>query len=277
MRAETLEIAGRLRPGALASDIVAIGRGQLSTAFRVRDIVLRFPHSEFARDRLRDEVRVLQQIRPHLRHELPEIVAAEFHASLRRSFVAHHFLRGSIITPAAVDRLPADKLGALATQTASFLRDLHSMQTNGLDIPTRSNRDFARALMNEARDMLRPRVFRAQWDRIESELEALSRIQTDRLCVCHTDIGGNVLYDEPTGRVAFIDFGSTMLADPVLDYASLSVLGLGFTTQCAETYPAIGERMSDVNTVRVTFHLQDALYGARQGDWEYVDDVLSSY
>ena len=53
--------------------------------------------------------------------------------------------------------------------------------------------------------------------------------------------------------------------------------GAQLMAACAVTYPAITERQDDSHVVRATFHLQDALYGARQGDWPYVDDVLRSY
>lgn len=131
--------------------------------------------------------------------------------------------------------------------------------------------------MSEASRWLRPRMNDEQWRRLETELKTLASLSTDRTGLCHTDIGGNILYDEETESVAFIDFGSAIVADPVLDVASLSVLGPRFVANCADRYGLVGERLEDARIVRATFHLQDALYGARQDDWDYVDAILSSY
>ena len=275
MDAAKLEVARRFQPDAAATDFVTLGEGQLCIAYRLSDVVLRFPRSEFARDRLRAEISVLDRIAPVLNHPLPEIVAAELDTPLSHAFAAHAYLPGSPLTAETVARLPDSKLATVAMKTAAFLRDLHSVSMP--ELPVRTNREFAASLMDESHRYLRPRMTDTRWERVERELDALSGVTTDRLGLCHTDIGGNVLYDDATETVSFIDVGSAMVADPILDFASLSVLGPRFTARCAETYPAIAQRAEDASVVRATFHLQDALYGARQGDWSYVDDVLSTY
>jgi aminoglycoside phosphotransferase (APT) family kinase protein len=273
MGPEILEIARRFQPHAEEADLHVVGEGQLCVAVRVEDVVFRLPRSEFAGEHLRDEIRILDHIRPLLDHALPDVLDADFEGP--RAFVAHRYLAGSPLTPEVVNGLSDSKLATVATETASFLRDLHSVRIPELREWT--NRQFADFLMGESQQFLRPRMGIDRWTRVDTELHALANVVTGRLGLCHTDIGGNVLYDDATESVSFIDFGSAMIADPVLDVASLSVLGPRFTALCADAYPLIAERSGDARIVQATFQLQDALYGARQGDWPYVDDVLSTY
>ena len=95
--------------------------------------------------------------------------------------------------------------------------------------------------------------------------------------LCHTDLGGNIVFDDDTGAVGVIDFGSCMVTHPAFDLATLSVLGDDFVTACLTTNPDLGRAVDHAGAVRGTFALQDAIYGARQQDWGYVDDVLAGY
>jgi aminoglycoside phosphotransferase (APT) family kinase protein len=271
-----VDAALRFRPGQSRSDVVPLGEGQLAVAFLVDGHVVRVPKSEFARDHLRHEVDVVQRIGPRLDHRLPEFVGGELDGPLSHAFVAHRLLAGAPLTPESAKRLPRKRLSRVAARTGQFLLDLHSLPVDDFPFPRSSIAEFAQSLRDETVRLLRPRMSERAWARADSELGRLATLTTDRLCVCHTDIGGNVLTDADD-NVAFIDFGSAMISDPVLDIASLSVLGTRFLEQCAETYPALRDRLDNARLVSATFHLQDALYGARQGDWTYVSDVLGSY
>ena len=84
--------------------------------------------------------------------------------------------------------------------------------------------------------------------------------------LCHTDLGGNLLFNDATGRLAVIDFADSTITHPAFDVASLSVLG-----------DALVEAGADALVVRATFALQDTRNAAGQGDWRYVDEVLAGY
>lgn len=272
--AEMIGSARRLRPG--ATDISVLGEGQLSVAVRVDDLVLRFPQSEFAREHLRSEIEVLELIGGS-GHATPEIVAVDLDEPLADAYLAHRLLPGSPLDASRIGSLSEDELAAVAGAVASFLRDLHAIDAAGVGLPTLPAARFAATLRQETEDLLFDRMTEGNRERALSELDELARLPDRPLVLCHTDIGGGVLYDEESGSVSFIDFGSAMITDPVLDVASLSVLGEDFMTKCAEGYPVLAERATDAPVVRRTFHLQDALYGARQRDWSYVADVLATY
>jgi Ser/Thr protein kinase RdoA (MazF antagonist) len=86
----------------------------------------------------------------------------------------------------------------------------------------------------------------------------------------HADLGGNVLYDDASGQVSFIDFGSAMIADPVLDVASLSVLGRELMGRCVRAYPLLAELLEDA-AVGWGDLLKDRV-GVRRGDLEERQD-----
>lgn len=272
--AEMIASARRLRPR--ATDISVLGEGQLSVAVRVDDLVLRFPRSEFAREHLLSEIEVLELIESS-DHATPEVVAVELDEPFADAYLAHRLLPGSPLDATRIESLSEDELAAVAGAVASFLRHLHAIDAAGVRLPRMSAAGFAATLRQETEDLLFDRMTEAGRGRALSELAALAGLPDRPPVLCHTDIGGGVLYDEEAGNVSFIDFGSAMITDPVLDVASLSVLGEDFMTKCAEGYPLLAERAADAMVVRTTFHLQDALYGARQRDWSYVDDILASY
>ena len=85
------------------------------------------------------------------------------------------------------------------------------------------------------------------------------------------------MWDLGDQRLGVIDFGGASVSDPVLDLASLSALDESLATAVAAQVPHLVGRADDAQTVCATFALQDALYGAHQGDWRHVDEVLGSY
>lgn len=109
------------------------------------------------------------------------------------------------------------------------------------------------------------------------ELAAVAALPDNPRVLCHTDLGGNILVDEDTGNVAIIDFGSCMISHPAFDLATLSSLGRDFAEACCEPYPELRAFEAGATDIMATFALQDALYGARQDDWSYVEGVLSAY
>lgn len=273
-----VETARRFRPGAAASEITVLGEGQLTIALSVDGYVLRFPRSEFARGELRRELGVLDVLRGHVSVALPEIEAVELDGDLGYSFVAHRLLPGALLTPAVVGSLSGDARLHIVERVTTFLRELHSVPLAQLPmVPVRSLAEFADALDAEVHELLGSRLTASARRRASDELAAMRRLPTELVVPCASDIGGNVVYDPGSQAVSFIDFGDTIGSDPVLDTASLSALDDGLAAACGRAYPVIGERLERADVVRATFALQDALYGARQADWSYVDAVLREY
>ena len=85
------------------------------------------------------------------------------------------------------------------------------------------------------------------------------------------------MFDDRTESVGVIDFAGCVVTHPAFDLASLSMLGDAVVAACTTTHPDLRRAMDHADAVRGTFALQDALNGARQEDWAYVDEILSGY
>lgn len=274
---DALAAARRLYRG---RDVRPAGAGQLSLAVIVDDeLLVRFPRHPFGMEQMDFEVRLLDRIRTVIPVAVPEVIEVALDRPIGEAHVAHRLLPGEVVTPAVVAHWAEPRLLAVAEQVAVFLRHLHHLTVEGgaAGTPRLSPHEFAAHLAREFATWLAPRATERGRVRASAELRGLAGIAAEPAVLCHTDLGGNILFDERTGSVSVIDFGSCLITHPAVDVASLSVLGDAFVAACATTYPLLGDLIEAAAAVRNTFALQDALYGARQEDWEYVDAILADY
>ncbi len=254
-------------------------REQLSRAVLVDDdLVVRFPRHRLGIERLQFEVELLARVRPHLTVAVPEVIEPELDRS-PSPYVTHRLLPGVVLDANVVRSLTLAEREAASEQVARFLSEFHGLTELSRKVPTPELplAKFASQLREEVDRLLATRMTPEAKARAYRELEAMANLDCHEEALCHTDIGGAVVFDKATYTVGIIDFGSSFISDPVLDVASLSVLGDDFLTAVTARYPSLADRIEPSRTVRETFALQDVLYGARQDDWEYVDDFLSSY
>lgn len=228
--------------------------------------------------RLEQEVRLLAELRPRTTGRLPEVRSAELELPIGEAYVEHTLISGRVLDAGCVRALSRESFRAVALATGRFLSDLHAQTdvAGHAGVGRLTLAGFADALQAEV-DTLLAAMGPAGRLRAERELAALRALPHRTDALCHTDIGGNIVHDPATGLAGFIDFGSALVTDPVLDVASLSVLGDDFVQAASAAHPPLAERLPDARIVRETFILQDALYGARQQDWGYVDGIIRSY
>jgi aminoglycoside phosphotransferase (APT) family kinase protein len=277
-REELFTTALRFRPGTSAGDVRWLNEGQLSMALLVGDVVLRFPRSAFALKRLKVEVQLLERIRPTTNATIPDVIGADLDEPLGKAFVAHRALPGSVLTSERLIAFDPTTVAEIGDSVAAFLRDLHTHGQAVDDlVPTLSISEFAFQLQAEVDRLLADRMTPRQRERAQFELAEVADLPSNPPVLVHSDLGGNVLFDEATSQTAFIDFGSALIGDPILDIASVSVLGEGLLERCASAYPRLDRPTDEIAVVTATFPIQDALYGARQADWSYVDEVLRAY
>jgi aminoglycoside 2''-phosphotransferase len=192
-------------------------------------------------------------------------------------FVAHRALRGELLDRAALTALTPAGRSAVAEQVAAFLEAMHGWTGDGLrSVPVQLLSELGETLLAKAEELLFPRMSAAQQARAAAVLHELATSTSATTVRCHGDVGGNVLFDEDTGRVGIIDFGMTTMSDPAVDAASLRAgLGQALLDAVLERYPALVERPRAVDQVQATFALQDALWSAQQEDWTAVDATLA--
>jgi aminoglycoside phosphotransferase (APT) family kinase protein len=259
----------------------ALADGQFSRAVLIDGgtRVARYPRHAFGVTKLARELVLLREIAGDLPLPVSVAVDARLDISPSSSYVVHDFIPGRALSKASVDALDATPMAAVARSVGSFLAALHAIPWERVprEVPRYDDGAFADELRSRCEHELFPLLDGAARRRASAELAALRRLVARPSVLCHADIGGNVIYDEVTGGVGVIDFGEAMVAEPVYDVASLSVLGDTFVRVAADAYPLLGECLPEASVVRATFVLQDALGGASQQDWAYVEQVLRGY
>jgi len=255
------------------------GEGQLSIAWRVDDeLVVRVPKHPFGVDRLLFEVRVLKSIGTRLdaAASLPRIVDARLDLPVGYAYVAHRRIPGRILRRTDLASLPQDRVEHIGAQVGRFLRELHALDLADVpDVPVRTPQQFAADLTIEVERLLRPRIRPDQVAALQATLRDVAALAPKPSVLAHADIGGNIVVDDE-GHVGIIDFGSCLATHPAFDVASLSVLGEDLVRAAAAEYPLLGKLRREAEVVAKTFLLQDALYGAKQQDWEYVVDMFAA-
>ena len=241
--------------------------------------MLRFPRHALGVARLAFEVRLLERIRPHLHIAVPEVVEVALDEPVGRAYVAHRYIRGRVVRREDVASWTPARIQRVGAEIGVFLGELHALASVAHDAGAarQTARSFAETLAKEFDQLLADHTYDEAKGRAARETAALAALPDNPTVLCHTDLGGNIVFDDDTGAVGVIDFGSCTITHPAFDLATLSVLGGDFVTACLTTHPELGRAVHHAGAVRGTFALQDALYGARQQEWAYVDEVLRGY
>ena len=210
---------------------------------------------------------------------LPVPAAADLSPPLDRCFAAHKLVAGTVVDESLLASLPAGEVDDLLTQLGHFLDQLSraTAAATAAGVPHRSLAELAAEWQDQVSELLGPRLERRAVLRATSELEALARVDCGARVLCHTDLGGNLVWDRAGGRLGVIDWGAAQVSDPVLDLASLAALDEGVAVAVGERVAHLRHRHVDALAVRETFRLQEALYAARQEEWGQVDQVLKGY
>lgn len=256
------------------------GEGQLSVAVRVgHETLLRFPRHAFGADQLAFEVRLLERVRPYLQMSVPEVVEVALDEPIGRAYVAHRHLPGTVVRGEDIAAWPAARVQRVGAEVGVFLRELHALASVGREAGASqlTARAFGKSLAEEFDELLAHRTNDLGRARAHREAATVAGLPDHPAVLCHGDLGGNIVFDERTESVGVIDFGGCVVTHPAFDLASLPTLGDDLVTACITMHPDLRRAIDHADAVRGTFALQDALNGARQEDWAYVDEILSGY
>ncbi len=175
-----------------------------------------------------------------------------------------------------------------AGQLGTFLRELHGTPLDG-QLNALLPRYDTRARWADFYERVRGKVFRHMRPDARSEVargfEAyLSEPANFRhpLTLVHGDFGpGNILLDRLHQRVTgVIDFGSSGLDDPAVDFAALiGPFGYGetFLRRFAKIYPIPPADLERARFYAGTFALQDAVFGIEHGDLQAFEAGIAAY
>ncbi len=276
MTVEWVDRARQVAPSAGHAEL--LGQGQLSVAVAVDEHVVRFPRHQLGVEQIRTERGLVPQLRAIDQVNLPTPEHADLTLPIGQAFAVHRLVPGQILTPGLWDALPDNDRTRLIDQLSSFLTGLAAIGPGDTGVPTRPLSELAQQMADDVARLLAPRMSSVARRRATRELTDLAGIErSEPATVCHTDLGGNLVWDAVQHTLGVIDFGGAVMSDPVLDLASLTVLGAAVAARVADRTPHLAGRLDDAQVIRRTFALQDALLSAKQERWPDVAAVLDTY
>jgi aminoglycoside 2''-phosphotransferase len=236
-------------------------------------LIFRFPRYPSGIPALARTVRILHAIRSALPLAIPDSIYSSFEdGTVGKVFVGYSLIPGEPLWIQTFEGLPTE--GArqrLVDQLAEFLRVLHSYPVDTL-LPDQVAAFDPLAQWQPLYERIRASLFAAMRpgarDHVARHFETFlgdRRNQSIRPSLTHGDFGtSNILYDRTTGSVVgVVDFDSTGVGDPAIDLAAASCYGLH---RFGRYSTHISEMIRRIDFYRGTFALQEALFGAENGD-----------
>lgn len=260
--------------------------GQYSDALLINDeLVFCFPlYTDLAQ-----EVAILKSLRGRLPLAVPDpIYVHSSSAAQKQPFFSYRRMDGGIVTADQIETTyDAATCDRLAAQIAQFLKALHRhpVRDIGHQLPVHDGpADYAAMY-----DQIRQRLFSRM--RLDART-AVTRLFEDYLVrpsdysftptLRHGDFGiSNLLFDHTKAEfIGAIHFGDAALGDPAVDFAGLyafSEHSARFAVRMFSEYPELEAMTQRMHFHRATFALQEALFGAENGNDQALAAGLAEY
>ena len=253
------------------------------------EIIFRFPKTLREADKLVTESALLWSLQGRTTLPIPNpIYRSKVTEPIGHMFMGYRLLPGEPLWPQTLHAIKDEKLlQHLANQLATFLRGLHSIPAEALEVqlPDFQGCDEWRELYERFRSKLFPfmRPAARAWTTRHFE----DFLNDERNCdyapaLIHGDFGpGNILYNAGTKSISgIIDFSSAGWGDPATDFAAILCsisYGEPFLERFSAFYPGIDAVLSRARFYAGTFALQEALYGLEDGDREAFERGIAVY
>ena len=245
------------------------------------EYAFRFPKSDWARQTLAQESRLIDDIRDRVTIPLPELI---LHGD---SFASYRWLRGSPLTREYLHSLDEELRRSVLRDFGSFLRILHGIPVSelggvGQSEAARSRDDWI-SFYEQVQEVLFPLMFVHQRRSVESLFAPIvsGSLSTQFSPVLiHGDIAPyHILVDpETTKLTGVIDFGVSGLGDPAVDISLLLYnYGASMVDEIGLTYPLTPELLDRSRFWAGTLELQWALTGLRENDQSLMVAHIGSF
>jgi len=253
-------------------------------------LIFRFPKFEDGIGQLAIETAILEGIQGQVSLQTPTPIYQNIETSVvGEVFVGYEMIKGEPLWRETVSSITDEAiLQKLATQIATFLKELHSISVEDaipVLLPRVDTRDEWLDLYERIRlklfEFMRPDAQKAVSQHFETYLDTPETF-TFEPTLRHGDFGTvNLLYDRDTQSITgVIDFGNTGLGDPAIDFAGIiSPVGYGesFLKRFEGIYPNIETTAKRTKFYVGTFALQEALYGIEHNDREAFKAGIKDY
>ncbi len=226
----------------LSIDSISLNNdGLLNDVVIVNDeLVFRFPKSDYAKNHLRNEARILRLLQNYISLPIPNPLYET------DDCIAYQLIRGKTLRRDILMKFSDADIQAIADQLAQFLRELHHVPSQGLEIP------LADALMKyegwvnvyarireKVLPLLMPHLRDWLTEHFENHLADPHNFEYE-LRVVDTDIPPyHILHDNYAKRISgIIDFGCAGLGDPAIDFGVIMYnYGESFLDRFYRVYP----------------------------------------
>ena len=248
------------------------------------ELIFRFPKYAKGVAGLRQEHAILSAARPRLPLATPDYIYHNLDDEVGRAFVGYRKLPGRPLWPEDFERIGDEgTVDRLAADIASFLRTLHAIPPDTVDIPQEPSDSPAvwREIFGRIEQVVFPRLTAEAraWtgEQFDAFLGDAEQFAFDNV-LRHGDFGSsNTLYSAEERRVVgMIDFGHAGIGDPAVDFAGLCVcFGEAFLRRCARVYPLMDRCWDRIRFYAdCAFLLEDALF-CIEHETDEADKVVS--
>lgn len=208
-------------------------------------IVFRFPNDDEYLAALKNEIKVLRELAPFLKVNMPRYT----YVAKDCSFAGYQIVPGTFVDVDLFKTWSLAKQGEFAKQLADFLTSMHAMLHGGIDLGM-----VPGTYIYEDQAQLKVRIKRylpgvlthqelAAVDEIMADIDALL-MEDMPTALLHGDVySQHLLWDEATGKLGIIDFSDMMRGDPAIDFAELYEYGEAFVHAVYEHYKGQKDKM----------------------------------
>lgn len=189
-------------------------------------LVCRFPKTDWAKEDLKHEVKILQVARQFIEFPIPRLEHIE------DDFVSYPLIRGKALSRHQFFKLDSLAQEKVIEQLGQFCQQLHSISSDAIaassiapSIAQRSREDSI-ALYEQVQEILFPHLWKHQQTWVREHFEPLVNGTLNfntSTALIHGDLGCyHVLFDPDRQRLSgIIDFGTGGIGNPAIDLAAL--------------------------------------------------------
>jgi aminoglycoside 2''-phosphotransferase len=278
-------------PDLLIETVRFSGEGQNNDILIINgELIFRFPKYAHALKQLKIEAAILSGIQGYITLNIPNPIYKSIETQMvGRAFIGYRMIPGEPLWRGVLMGIEDDGvLQTLATQLATFLKELHSVPVSeavAFDLPVSDDYAECTDMYTRFREKLFPYMRPDARDWAENLFEAFLNNRRNfeyQPVLRHGDFGtGNILFDSKMKTInGVIDFGSAGLGDPAVDFAGiLCQAGYGepFLKRFYKIYPEIEFALNRARFYSDSFALQEALFGIENGDIEAFRDGIAPY
>jgi aminoglycoside 2''-phosphotransferase len=239
-----------------------------------RQLVCRFPKTEWAKKHLKNEIEILQLARQFIELPIPHLDCVE------DGFVSYPFIRGEALSRNLLLRLDTRVQEKVIEQLGEFYQQLHSIPSNAIadfNIPpslAQCSREDAIELYDRVEQILFPHLWKHQrtWvmEHFEPSINGTLNFDNPTVLI-HGDLGCyHILFDRDRQCLSgIIDFGTAGIGDPATDFAALlDNHGEAVVKRMSKYYSGVEELIDRSRFRAGIVWLQWALMGVENNDVE---------